>query len=97
MYLMLDILPQNIFFREAIQGRKQIVRSFAKYFADNRYKQGFDYIQHFVGHCINQKIPKDDIPRFLLGTVFNNVANTIPSAFWVIYRIFSDPIVLEEC
>ncbi|OTA98758.1 hypothetical protein M426DRAFT_44145, partial [Hypoxylon sp. CI-4A] len=29
--------------------------------------------------------------------VFNNGANTVPSAFWVIYRIFSDPAVLQDC
>ncbi|TVY39967.1 hypothetical protein LCER1_G008990, partial [Lachnellula cervina] len=47
--------------------------------------------------CIEQKIPDDDIPKFLVGTVFNNVANTVPTAFWVLYHIFSDAIVLQEC
>lgn len=32
----------------------------------------------------------------LRGTVFNNVANTVPSAFWVIYRIFGDRGILKE-
>lgn len=67
------------------------------YFADGDYKNGSAYIQKFTQHCIDQKIPKSDIPRFLLGTLFNNVANTIPAAFWVIYRIFSDKTVMEAC
>lgn len=96
MFMMLDILPQNVVFKAAVQGRDQLIDSFAKYYADG-YKQGSPYIQNFTEHCISQKIPKDDIPRFLLGTVFNNVANTVPSAFWVIYRIFSDPAVLQDC
>lgn len=96
MFMMLDILPQNLVFKEAVQGREQLVTSFAKYYTDG-YKQGSRYIQEFTEHCINQRIPNNDIPRFLLGTLFNNVANTIPTAFWVIYRIFSDPIVLQEC
>ncbi|KAL1856845.1 hypothetical protein Daus18300_010608 [Diaporthe australafricana] len=94
---MLDILPQNVFFKQAVVGREQLVGSFAKYFANGSYKHGSAYIQEFTQHCINQQIPESDIPRFLLGTLFNNVANTIPAAFWVIYRIFSDPVVLETC
>ena len=68
-----------------------------KQYASGSYKQGSAYIQHFVGHFIDQKIPEDDIPRLLLGTVFNNVANTILSAFWVIHRSFSDLAVRKEC
>lgn len=97
MFLMLDILPQNIFFKAAVQGREHLVNSFAKYYGHGSYKQGSAYIQQFIGHCIDQKIPQNDIPRLLVGTVFNNIANTTPSAFWVIYRIFSDPLVLQEC
>lgn len=97
MFMMLDILPQNIFFSQAVAGREQLVRSFAKYFADGGYKNGSAYIQKFTQHCISQQIPESDIPRFLLGTLFNNVANTIPAAFWVIYRIFSDKTVMEAC
>ncbi|KAI0005246.1 putative 25-hydroxycholesterol 7-alpha-hydroxylase [Xylariaceae sp. FL0662B] len=97
MFLMLDILPQNIFFRAALQSRENLVKSFAKYYRDGSYKQGSAYIQQFTKHCIDQRMPEADIPRLLLGTVFNNVANTSPSAFWVIYRIFSDPVVLQDC
>lgn len=97
MYIMLDILPQNIFFRSAMKAREYLVTRFTKYYADGSYKQGSAYIRRFTEYCVGQKIPEDDIPCLLLGTVFNNVANTIPTAFWVIYRIFSDPAVLEEC
>lgn len=97
MYIMLDILPQNIFFGPAMQAREHLVQAFTKYYTEGSYKQGSAYIQRFTEHCISQDIPEDDIPRLLVGTVFNNVANTIPSAFWVIYRIFSDPDALEEC
>jgi cytochrome P450 len=94
---MLDILPQSIFFKQAVAGREQLVRSFAKYYTDGSYKDGSAYVQKFTQHCIDQQIPESDVPRFLLGTLFNNVANTIPAAFWVIYRIFSDKTVMEAC
>ncbi|KAM0809414.1 putative Cytochrome P450 [Seiridium cardinale] len=97
MFLMLDILPQNLFFRTAVHGREYLVKSFTRYYKDASYKQGSAYIQHFTEHCNEQKIPEIDIPRLLLGTVFNNVANTSPTAFWVIYHIFSDALVQEEC
>lgn len=97
MYIMLDILSQNVFFREAVKGRQTLIDSFAQYYATGSYKQGSEYIQAFTEHCIVYNIPTTDIPCMLLGTVFNNVANTVPSAFWVIYRIFSDPEVLAQC
>lgn len=97
MYIMLDILPQSIFFGEAVEARTHLVKAFTKYYADSSYKQGSAYIQKFTEHCISQEIPEKDIPRLLVGTVFNNVANTIPTAFWVIFRVFSDPTALEEC
>lgn len=97
MYIMLDILPQNVFFKQAVQGRETLVKAFAQYYAKGSYKSGSAYIQQFVAHCIAQEIPADDIPRFLLGTVFNNVANSIPTAFWFLYRILSDPEVLADC
>ncbi|KAK9418585.1 putative Cytochrome P450 [Seiridium unicorne] len=97
MFLMLDILPQTLFFRTAVHGREYLVKSFAKYYKDASYKQGSAYIQHFTEHCNEQRIPEIDIPRLLLGTVFNNVVNTSPTAFWVIYHIFSDAVVEEEC
>lgn len=97
MYIMLDILPQKLFFPAAVEGRKRLVDSFAEYYNAGSYKQGSAYIRAFTEHCIAHNIPSKDVPCMLLGTVFNNVANTIPSAFWVIYRIFSDPIVREQC
>lgn len=97
MFMMIAILPQNVFFRAAVQAREKLVKSFAKYYRNGGYEQGSAYVKQFVSHCIKQQIPRDDLPRFLVGTVFNNVANTIPSAFWVVYRIFSDPAVLEDC
>ncbi|KAK7953561.1 hypothetical protein PG988_014255 [Apiospora saccharicola] len=93
---MLNILPQKLFLRAAIQAREELVGSFAKYYADESYKQGSEYIQKFTQHCISQGVPETDISRMLLGTVFNNVANSVPSAIWVIYHIFSDRCLLQE-
>lgn len=97
MFLMLDLLPPNVFFRSAIKSRESLVKSFENYYKNGSYKHGSAYIQRFTEHCIDQNLPEDDIPRVLLGTVFNNVANSVPSAFWVAYRVFSDPIVLQDC
>lgn len=93
----LDVLPQRIFLRQAIASREQLVRSFADYFSRKHYIQGSEYIRKFVDHCISHRIPERDVPRFLLGTLFNNVSNTIPSAFWIVYRVFSDSTLLEMC
>lgn len=97
MYIMLDILPQRIFFKSAIEAREILVNNFANYYTSGAYKHGSAYIRAFTEHCVAFEIPEDDIPHMLLGTVFNNVANSIPAAFWVLYHIFSDAEVRKQC
>lgn len=94
---MLDILPQNLFSNAAIKGREKLVKSYAVYYNAGNYQQGAVYIRAFIEHCITYNIHTKDILRMLVGTVLNNVANTVPSASWVIYRIYNDRGVREQC
>lgn len=96
MFLMLDLLPHWVF-KQGIQGREQLVKSFVKYQSEGRFHEGSVFIQRWVKHFISQGIPEEDIARFHVGGLFALVANTIPTAFWTVYHVLSDPSVLEEC
>lgn len=94
---MLGVFPPKLFFGTAVRGRECLVNSFSKYYANGSYEKGSVYIQKYVQWCVDNKTPKADIARFLVGSIFNTVANSVPTAFWVIYHIFSDPEVLKDC
>ncbi|KAI1074301.1 cytochrome P450 [Whalleya microplaca] len=96
MFLMLDLLPHWVF-RSGIQGREHLANSFAQYQSEGKFNTGSTFIQRWQKHFTSRGIPERDIGRFHVGGMFALVANTIPTAFWAIYRILSDPSVLEDC
>ncbi|KAI1210073.1 cytochrome P450 [Annulohypoxylon truncatum] len=82
--------------KEAFQAREYMAKAWERYFEEGGHKQGSGLIQ--VRAQINEDfhIPLKDTARAELGGVLAILANTIPSAFWVIYYIFSDPKVLDD-
>jgi cytochrome P450 len=96
MFLMLNLLPLWAF-KDAIRGREQLVEAFSRYHREGSYKEGSEYIQRWTDHFIKEAIPEPDVARFHIGSMFALVANTIPAAFWMVYRVFSDPAALREC
>ncbi|KAI1413780.1 cytochrome P450 [Hypoxylon sp. FL1857] len=96
MFLMLNLLPHWVF-KQGIQGREQVVKSFALYQLEGGFNEGSTFIQRWVKHFTAQGIPEPDIARFHVGSMFALVANTIPTALWTIYHIVSEPSVLEAC
>jgi cytochrome P450 len=43
------------------------------------------------------EVPIQDIARFELGGTFAILPNTVYTSFWVIYHMYSDPVVLDDC
>ncbi|KAK4171531.1 putative 25-hydroxycholesterol 7-alpha-hydroxylase [Triangularia setosa] len=96
MFLMLNVLPLWAF-RSAIKARDQLAKAFRDYHVNRHYAQGSVYIQRWTEHFVSRGIPADDIGRCHNGGMFALVANTIPTAFWMVYRVFSDPSVTDDC
>lgn len=96
MFLMLNLFPTRAF-RSAISARDRLAKSFLRYHTEGHYKSGSAYIQRWTEHFVSRGIPDEDIARFHNAGLFALVANTIPTAFWTIYRVFSDPSVAREC
>ncbi|KAL2136890.1 hypothetical protein VTI74DRAFT_616 [Chaetomium olivicolor] len=96
MYLMLNLLP-NFIFRHAFAARNRLATAFLVYHTQNRYRSGSTYIQRWTAHFTSRGIPDTDISRFHIGGLFALTANTIPTAFWTVLRVFSNPSVAAAC
>lgn len=96
MFLMLNIIPLWVF-RSAIKARARLADAFYDYHTQGQYKEGSAFIRRWTEHFVDQGISDADISRFHNGGLFALVANTIPTAFWTIYRVFSDDSVVRDC
>jgi len=94
--LLLDFYP-NIFARESVRARKDIVDAFEDYFDSRGYEQGSAFVQAHHQHKIDQGVRGRDIASFEIGGIIAIMSNTVPAAFWVLYHAISDAAVLAEC
>ncbi|KAI1459617.1 cytochrome P450 [Annulohypoxylon moriforme] len=82
--------------KDAFQAREYMVKAWEQYFDKGGYKEGSGLIQARAQINEDFHIPLKDTARVEIGGVLGILANTVPSAFWVIYHIFSDPLVLGD-
>ncbi|KAK4208175.1 putative 25-hydroxycholesterol 7-alpha-hydroxylase [Rhypophila decipiens] len=95
MFLMLNLAPLWVF-GKAIKARGVMASAFHDYHTKGQFKQGSVYIRLWTEYFVSQGIPVDDIAKFHIGGFFSLIANTTPTAFWMIYRVFSDDSVVRQ-
>ncbi|KAH8600689.1 cytochrome P450 [Bisporella sp. PMI_857] len=93
--LLINLLP-SILARKSVQARELIAVAMKRYFNDKGYEQGSALVKARVDHSLEYNVTMADIARFEIGGALAVIANTGPAGFWLIYHVFSDPIVLEE-
>ncbi|KAK3329237.1 cytochrome P450 [Apodospora peruviana] len=96
MFLMLNLAPLWVF-RNAIKARGVLAKAFLHYHTEGQYKDGSVYIRRWTEYFVSRGILADDIAKFHNGGLFALIANTVPTAFWMIYRVFSDDSVVRDC
>ncbi|KAI0489979.1 cytochrome P450 [Xylaria cf. heliscus] len=96
MTLVMGFLP-GLFAADAIKAREFLRKKYEEYFARGWHHEGSDYIQRRHAYMCERGLSAPDIAKFEIAGVFPLIGNTIPTAFWFIYRIFSSPVVLEDC
>ncbi|KAI1329976.1 hypothetical protein F5Y16DRAFT_396843 [Xylariaceae sp. FL0255] len=96
MTLVMGILP-SLFAADAIKARAFLSRNFKNNFAQGCHLEGSDYIKRRYAFMCERGLSKDDVAKIELTGAFPLIGNTIPTAFWLVYRIFSSPSVLEDC
>ncbi|PVH98078.1 cytochrome P450 [Periconia macrospinosa] len=87
----------SMFAKESVQGREIFVKAFMTYFGNGHHEKGSELVRSRFKHSADYNVSIEDTARFELGGSVAILTNTIPSAFWVLWHIVSDPEILEEC
>lgn len=96
MILLMQLLP-SVFAKESLAARDAITKAFIKYFRNDGHREGSALIQARFDHSTEYKIPLEDIARFECGGAIAILTNTSPACFWLLYHLYSDERVLNEC
>ncbi|ETS80403.1 hypothetical protein PFICI_07932 [Pestalotiopsis fici W106-1] len=95
MTLLMDMFPR-IFARQTLKTRELMVAEFDRYFEQQRHLEGSLLVQLRQKHNAAFGLDKDSA-HIEIGQVAAGIVNTAPTAFWTIWQVLSDPIVLEDC
>ncbi|KAK8060982.1 hypothetical protein PG996_010912 [Apiospora saccharicola] len=83
---------------KSLHARDQLlIPAFEKYFAANGHLQGSLLVQCRYQHNTGHGLRGRDVAATEVGQMVASVTNSVSSAFWMVYHLFSDPAVLEEC
>ncbi|KAH7132576.1 cytochrome P450 [Dendryphion nanum] len=92
--LLTSYLPE-IVAAKALAGRAVVVKAMERYFTTGDYKNGSSLVNARY-HALKGNIDDDDLARFECVNGIAILANSVPTAFWMIWHVFSDAKVLAE-
>ncbi|TAQ91216.1 hypothetical protein B7494_g441 [Chlorociboria aeruginascens] len=88
----------NVLARKSLHAREHLlIPAFEKYFAENNHLQGSLLVQCRYKHNTGHGLRGRDVAATEIGQMIASLTNSVGAAFWMVYHIFSDPIVLSEC
>lgn len=93
---MINLLPP-LLARKGCCGRQLLSEAFSEYFQNGGLKNGSDFAQARFASSLEHKLALGDIARFEVTTLIGTLTSTIRTVTWMIYHIYSDPAVLEDC
>ncbi|KAK7731948.1 hypothetical protein SLS63_005246 [Diaporthe eres] len=84
---------------KTLQARERIVQAFIEYFRSGNHKSGSGLVQARYEYIVRKHKIHDlvDVARLEVAGAFGTTSNSAPTAFWLLYHLFSNPCVLEEC
>lgn len=87
----------GVFARESVQAREYLVQRFLRYFEGGHHRlEGSGAVLARLKHNNAAGMPLIDSARGEVGACMALLNNTIPGIFWLIYHIYSDPVVLRD-
>ncbi|KAF2261904.1 cytochrome P450, partial [Lojkania enalia] len=92
--MLTGVLPRFIA-RRGIAGRETVVAAMRAYFETGDCKQGSILTRARWG-TMDGVITIDDAARLETVNGIALLSNTVPTAFWTVHYIFSDPILLDD-
>jgi cytochrome P450 len=94
---MLKAFP-SILARKGLHARDHLlIPAFSKYFASNSHLQGSLLVQCRYKHNTGHGLRGRDVAATEVGQMIASTTNSVSVAFWMVYHVFSDPVVLAEC
>jgi cytochrome P450 len=82
--------------RKGLAGRAYVVDKFYDYFFSTRGHETASALTKARYAALVGKIPDVDVARLECTNCIAILSNTVPTAFWTAYHVFSDPDVLAE-
>ncbi|KAF3939020.1 hypothetical protein ABW19_dt0206282 [Dactylella cylindrospora] len=85
----------HVFLKESIQGRDILIEAFRQYF-QNDHSDAADVIHARERISKQDNISLDDMVRVQVSFNIALLPNTVPTAFWTLFNIFSRASLLQE-
>ncbi|KAF1993948.1 cytochrome P450 [Amniculicola lignicola CBS 123094] len=91
------LLGLDRFAKGTVTARGKVMEAFKEYFRVGAHKSGSEMIQAHYDHAIAYQLPLDDLARLEVGAALGVFSNIVPTTFWMLYHLYSDPEALEDC
>lgn len=78
------------------RGRETVTRAFVKYYNKKGHESGSAWAQNRFNVSIKNGISVEDTAKIECGGSLATLVNTVPTVFWMLYHIYSNPFVLED-
>ncbi|KAH7324461.1 cytochrome P450 [Stachybotrys elegans] len=87
----------SVLARKSLHARdKLLIPAFEKYYDDEHHLKASLLVQCQYNHNIHHGLRGRDVAATEIGHMVAFLTNTMASAYWMVYYIFSDPVVLGE-
>lgn len=93
---MMNLVP-SISARKGIRGRQLMINAFLNYFESGALAAGSVFAQSRYASAAKHGVPLEDIARFEVVNLIGTLASTIRTVTWMLYHIYSEPEVLNDC
>lgn len=96
MTLLMDFFPK-IFARQSLRARGLMVDALSRYLEESHHEEGSLFVQVRRKHNADFGLSIKDSAHIEVGQVAAGIVNTAPTAFWLIWKVLSDPIIFKDC
>lgn len=92
--LLAGFMP-SILASKGYTGREKVVAALENYFAVNGHETASALVKARI-QCLMSNVKREDLARFECVNGIAILVNTVPTAFWTIYHVFSNDMILEK-
>ena len=83
--------------KKPYRAHQILTAAFKKYYAEGGLDKSSAFARGRYSCLRDSGVPEIDAAKMEAGGTFAVIVNTMPSAFWMLYHIMSDPVVLADC